>query len=110
MEQQQERQRQHDEEVREGWQAQRAREWDDLAVQSKLSKSRRSRPLKHFRMQAVVNDADGIKVATSTLEAGGGAQEQPQISFVLTTETVQVEDAEKARPLTLPEGPGVNVA
>ena len=44
------------------------------------------------------------------MEAGVGAQEQPQVSFVLTTETVQVEDDEEVSPFTLAEGPGVNFA
>ena len=71
-------------------QAAEARVWDEWAVQTELERPTRTRPLKRFKVQVTVTDAEHNEVAVANLNGELEVGDSPLVSFAVTEEVVQV--------------------
>ena len=71
-------------------QAAKARAWDEWAVRTEMDRTSELRPLKRFRVQVAVRDADQNEVAVADLHGEIEARDAPQVTFVVTEEIVHV--------------------
>ena len=61
--------------------------WEDWVVGDEMAKSP-GRPTKRFRLQVAVVDKDGNELATADLRGPTGANDTPQVNFVMSMESM----------------------